>query len=152
MDITIFHEYCKRGNYCVGVYFRDIAFFAKISPTQKFNSYDFIKEIGVVSWNFTPTWKVLATFLWNSPPPPSGNNHVYSTATWLQYSLTCLDNFWVLPVKIVAFRDSFALYNIHPSDCISCSLTEEYLQFYINVCNSLTCSKVCKIGIYYIPL
>ena len=56
-------SYCKCGNFRVGVIFeffamlpssqkftrvfRNVAFIAKISPTQKLNPYDFMKEIGV---------------------------------------------------------------------------------------------------------
>ena len=50
---TVNVEFSRGGN------FPDIAFFAKISPARKFNPYDFIEEIGVVSWK----WKVSATFL-----------------------------------------------------------------------------------------
>ena len=40
---TVNVEFSRGGN------FHDIAFFAKISPARKFNPYDFIEEIGVVS-------------------------------------------------------------------------------------------------------
>ena len=46
MNATVNVEFFDWGNFRV---FRDIAFFAKISPTQKLNPYDFIKEISVES-------------------------------------------------------------------------------------------------------
>ena len=39
-------KFSRGGNFSV---FRDIAFFAKISPARKLNPYDVIKEIRVVS-------------------------------------------------------------------------------------------------------
>ena len=47
--------YCKRENFCVGGNFRDIFFFAKISPQVKMKPiYDFIKEIWEVSQKLPP--------------------------------------------------------------------------------------------------
>ena len=52
--------HCKRGNFRVGVnfcVFHAFVFFAKITPTQKIKPiclFQFLKEIGVVSWKLSP--------------------------------------------------------------------------------------------------
>ena len=65
---TVNVEIFAWGNLCV---FRDIAFFAKISPTP----YDFIKEMWEVSKNYPHVKGIDSIFAKFSP---SENNHVYS--------------------------------------------------------------------------
>ena len=78
MEINWLKDYCKHGNFRVGVIF---AFFA-LNPLRENYTHAKIKPICLNKGNrssivkITPAWNVLPTFSQNFPP--SENNHVYS--------------------------------------------------------------------------